>query len=226
MPFRTAPAVEVARQIPYPPALRSRTFPRMTEPTPSPPSRAAPEPMSPRRTARLVAAVLGTLVQWAESGWSGAAALAWSLLQSSVVPGPSDAVLIPLAVADPRRAIRLSLWTVAGSVLGALIAYGIGALAYASVGLPVLHWLGVTSERLAHIEALFTANRRWFVAVASLPLLSSKAAAVVAGAFGMPVGEFAAITLLVRGGRFIGEGLILRFAGHLLRRRVRPDERA
>lgn len=194
----------------------------MSEPTPAPVPSASP-PGRPKRPIRLVAPLLNTLTRWAESGWSGAAAITWSLLQSSVVPGPSDAVLIPLAVADPKRAIRLSLWTVAGSVLGALAGYGIGALAFPSIGMPVLHWLGVTPERLAQIEGLFAANARWFVAVASLPLLSSKAAAVVAGAFGMPVAEFAAITLLVRGGRFIVEGLLLRFAGHLLRRHLPPD---
>jgi membrane protein YqaA with SNARE-associated domain len=184
------------------------------------------EPPAPKRRGvwsqfiGLTAALLRMLNRLAESGWSGTAAAAWSLLQSSVVPGPSDAVLIPLGLADPRKAIPLSLWTIAGSVVGALIGYGIGALAYDSIGLPLLTWLGVTSSQLAQVSALVREKGWLVIALGSLPLLSSKAAAIVAGAFGMPTGEFVLVTLVVRGGRFLVEGLLLRFAGGWVKRWV------
>lgn len=169
---------------------------------------------------RVAIRVLTVLHRWAESGWSGAAAFTWSVLQSAVLPGPSDAVLIPLALADRKRALPLTGWTIFGAITGALAAYAIGALAYHSVGLPVLTWLGVTPEHLVHIDALMRARGWLVVAVASLPLGSSKAAAIVAGAFAMPVAEFAVVTLVVRGGRFAVEGLLLRFAGGWVARRL------
>lgn len=181
------------------------------------------EPPEQRRAsapARAIARVLAVLNRWAESGWSGAAAAAWALLQSSVLPGPSDTVLIPLGLADPRKALSLAFWTIVGSTIGALIAYWIGAAAYDSVGLPLLTWLGVGHDQLARIEAMF-AQRGWIVvALASLPGLSSKAAAIIAGAFGMPVGQFLIITLTVRGGRFLAEGIVLRFAGGWVKQKV------
>lgn len=171
-------------------------------------------------TRRVALGVLGVLHRWAESGWSGAAAFTWGVLQSAVLPGPSDAVLIPLALADRRRALPLTGWTILGAITGALVAYAMGALAYHSVGLPVLTWLGVTAEHLRHIDALMRTRGWLVVALASLPLGSSKAAAIVAGAFAMPLGEFALVTLVVRGGRFVLEGLLLRFAGGWVARRL------
>jgi membrane protein YqaA with SNARE-associated domain len=179
-----------------------------------------PEQRNRSAPARAIARVLALLNRWAESGWSGAAAAVWALLQSSVVPGPSDAVLIPLGLADPKKALTLAFWTIVGSTLGALAAYWIGAVAYDSVGLPLLTWLGVGHDQLARIEEMF-AQRGWIVvALASLPMLSSKAAAIIAGAFGLPVGQFLVITLAVRGGRFVAEGLVLRFAGGWVKKRL------
>jgi membrane protein YqaA with SNARE-associated domain len=81
----------------------------------------------------------------------------------------------------------------------------------------------VSHRQLAHLDHLF-AERGWLVvALASLPLLSSKAAAIVAGAFRMPVEEFLLVTLAVRGGRFLVEGLALRFAGSWVRRWIGAD---
>ncbi len=173
---------------------------------------------APRGVPRVIVRLVRTLNGWAESGWAGPAAGAWAFAQSSVVPGPSETLLIPLGLADPRKAIRLAWWTVLGSVLGAMIAYAIGALAYDTVGQPLLLWLGLTAERLEHIRVLF-AERGWLiVALGSLPLLSSKATAIVAGAFGFSFAEFVAATLLVRGVRFLLVGILLRFAGDWVRR--------
>jgi membrane protein YqaA with SNARE-associated domain len=164
--------------------------------------------------------VLGVLYRWAESGWSEVVAVLWALLQSSVVPGPSDAVLVPLGLADPKKALPLAFWTIVGSTIGALIAYWIGAAAYDSIGLPLLNWLGVGNDQIARIEAMF-AQRGWLViAFASLPLLPSKGAGIIAGAFGLPVAQFIAVNLTVRGGRFLITGLLLRFAGGWMAKRV------
>ncbi len=173
-----------------------------------------------RAPARLVARLLDRLNELAASGWSGTAALLWGGLQSSVVPGPSDAVLIPLGLAEPKRAIPLALWTIVGSVVGALVAYGIGAVAFESVGLPLLTGLGITHAQLARLDTLFAEHAWLVVALGSLPLFSSKATAIVAGALGMRLDEFVLVTLVVRGSRFFAEGLVLRFAGDWARRRI------
>src|ERR671933_1764796 len=79
-----------------------------------------------RRVLRLVT----TLHDWAESGWSRSATAAWGALQGSVVPGPADGLLIPLGLADPRRAYTLAIWALVGSCVGATGAYLLGAHAF------------------------------------------------------------------------------------------------
>ena len=75
--------------------------------------------------------VLARLHLWAEAGWSGSAVGTWGLLQGSVVPGPSEGVLIPLGLADPRRALYLAIWAVAGASqsLGGVFFFAIGVAA-------------------------------------------------------------------------------------------------
>jgi membrane protein YqaA with SNARE-associated domain len=170
-----------------------------------------------RSIASLVTRLVRRLHDWAEAGWAGPAAGTWAFAQSAIVPGPSDTLLVPLGLADPRRAIPLSLWSMAGSVLGSTVAFAIGRFAFASVGHPLLLWLGVTQPWLDHIRVLFATKGATLVALGSLPMLSSKATGIAAGAFGFPFWQFVLISFLVRGLRFVLLGIALRFAGeHVL----------
>ena len=55
---------------------------------------------------------------------------------------PPDILLIPMAIANPRKWIRFAGIATAASVAGALTGYAIGALAYQSVGEPLLEYFG------------------------------------------------------------------------------------
>src|SRR5919199_2855900 len=124
-----------------------------------------------RRTSSRIARLLEVLHNWAESGWSRSAIATWGVLNGSVVPGPSDAVFAPLGLTDPRRAYEFAWWAVGGAVVGGLIAYAIGALAFDNVGRPILGWLGFGPSDLEATHALF-ARRGWLVVViGSLPFV-------------------------------------------------------
>lgn len=162
---------------------------------------------------RAAARVFGVLYGWAESGWSRSAVGAWAFLQSSVVPGPSDALIVPLGLADPKKSFDLAVWAIIGAVLGALVAYAIGALAFEQLGAPLLGFLGVGEHHLGRVNAMF-AEKGWLVVMlGSLPLLSTKAVCIAAGAFGVPLPEFTLAILATRGARFLLTALLLRFAG-------------
>jgi len=167
----------------------------------------------PNRLQRGIAWLFGVLYRWAESGWSRSAVATWSFLQSSVVPGPSDALLVPLGLADPKRAFDLALWAILGSVLGGLVAYMIGALAFDHLGAPALALMGVSDQTLQRIGAMF-AEKGWVVVVVGmLPFLSAKAICIAAGAFGVPVLEFTLAVFATRSVRFLLTAALLRFAG-------------
>src|SRR5919202_5438463 len=89
--------------------------------------------LSERLSAAAVRA-LARLHRLAEAGWAATAVSVWAFLQASVVPGPVDVVLVPLGLADPKRAWRFAWSAVLGSVLGAFVAYVVGAVAFESIG--------------------------------------------------------------------------------------------
>jgi membrane protein YqaA with SNARE-associated domain len=177
-------------------------------------------PSTGNRVRRALVALIARLHRWAESGSAGPAVCVWSTMQGSVVPGPSEALFLPLGLADPRRALPLAVWATAGATIGGLFAYAIGAYAFDSVGAPLLGMFGVGPPMLARLEGLFEARGAEMILLSTLSPLSTKLVCIAAGAFGVPFPEFALALLAGRAARFFLVGLVLRFAGEGLMRRI------
>ena len=161
----------------------------------------------------MLSRLIAALHRWAESGWAGAATATWEVLQSSIVPGPSGAVFVPLAVADPERSPELAIWGAAGAIAGGCIAFLIGAQAFESVGRPVLSTLGVSASALTSTAAMFDRHGWMLVFVSTISPLSAKLTCIAAGAFGLPFVEFLPLLILGRIIRFGVLAILLRFAG-------------
>lgn len=172
------------------------------------------------RLRRSLVRLLAALHRWAESGWSGPAVGVWGLLQGSVVPGPSEALFLPLGVADPPRAFRLALWAVIGSSIGGIIAYVIGAQGLEHVPPSILNFVGLNARALQS-SARFFDNRGWLVVlISTVSPLSTKLTCVAAGSFGMPFGEFSAALVAGRGFRYLVLAAVVRIAGDRIAHRV------
>lgn len=170
------------------------------------------KPRAPTGVRRILLGLLSTLHRWAESGWARSATFAYAFLNGAVLPGPGDALLGPLAVADPPRAYELAAWTIVGSTLGGLVAYAIGTFAFNELA-PLLELMGMGAPQLERVRQAFE-ERGWMIIVAgSLPFLSTKIVSIAAGAFDYPFGRFALILLIVRAVRFLIIATICRFAG-------------
>jgi membrane protein YqaA with SNARE-associated domain len=180
-------------------------------PPPPPADRRAPRPSNQAR--RRLLHVVASLHRWAESGWSRSAVATWGLLQGSVVPGPADALLAPLALADPRKTFRLAAAAAAGSTLGGLIGFWIGALAFDELGLPLLRLIGIGDEELASSRALVAERGFLLVALGAFTPLPAKAVYMAAGAFGLPFGRFSLALVIARTTRYLIVATLLRVAG-------------
>jgi membrane protein YqaA with SNARE-associated domain len=162
---------------------------------------------------RYLTRLLALLHRWAESGWAGPATGLWAFLQGSVVPGPSEALLVPLGLADPPRVLPLAAWASVGATVGGAVAYVIGATALDSVAVPMAGWFGMSAADFEARRALFE-QRGWLVVLFStLSPLPTKFVCMAAGAFGVP--PFAFILALGAGRtlRFAAVSLVIRFAG-------------
>jgi membrane protein YqaA with SNARE-associated domain len=164
--------------------------------------------------------VLAQLHRVAEAGWAATAVGVWAFLQASVVPGPVDGVLVPLGLADPRRAWRFAWSALAGSTLGALVAYTIGAVAFESVGRALLGWMGVSTAEVEHFRGLFKQKGLWLVLLSTVTPLSGKLVAIAAGAFGIPMLPFLATMGIGRGVRYGVIAAVVRYFGDRVERYI------
>lgn len=184
-----------------------------------------PQPAESRtRSAGRVSSVAIRALAWlyrvAEAGWSATAVGAWAFLQASVVPGPVDGVLVPLGLADPRRAWRFAWSALVGATVGGIMAYMIGALAFESVGRAILGWLGVATPEVEQFRATFKEKGLWLVLVSTLTPLSAKLVAIAAGALGVPFLPFVATVVAGRGVRFGVVATVVRYFGDRVERYI------
>jgi membrane protein YqaA with SNARE-associated domain len=175
---------------------------------------------APTRLSRGAVRALAQLHRLAEAGWAATAVGAWAFLQASVVPGPVDGVLVPLGLADPRRAWHFAWSALVGSTVGALVAYTIGALAFESMGRAVLDWLGVAGPEVEQFRAVFKEKGLWLVLVSTVTPLSGKLVSIAAGAFGIPVLPFVATMVIGRGFRYGVVAAVVRYFGDRVERYV------
>jgi membrane protein YqaA with SNARE-associated domain len=169
---------------------------------------------------RALVALIARLHRWAESGHAGSAVLTWNTLQGSVVPGPSEALLVPLGLADPPQAPRLAVWAAAGAMVGGLIAYAIGLWAFEPIGQPLLAFFGVGPARFAQLEGIFRERGPWLVLLSTFSPLSTKLTCIGAGALGMPFPGFLAALVVGRVARFGVVGVLVRVAGDRMMARL------
>ncbi|HEY0023607.1 MAG TPA: VTT domain-containing protein [Longimicrobium sp.] len=158
--------------------------------------------------------------RWAR--WTGGRAgpvllFACAVVEGCLVPAPTEAVFAALAIARPRRAWALGALAAAGSVLGGVIAWHLGATAFDRYGQPLLARYGLMGE-LEALGALYRRN-------AALALLTSGYTPVpyllygtVGGATGVPLGTFVVFCALGRGLKYAVLAGVARIAGPPVRR--------
>lgn len=142
----------------------------------------------------------------------------WNLGQGSVVPGPAELLLVPLAVADPARAWPLAIAAMSGSVLGGCVAFWLGVAAFETVGKPVLALLGVSDATLANGMALMARHGWLFIVGSTLTPMSTKAVSIGAGAAGMAFPLFAFSLASGRVLRFSIDIILVRASAGVLHR--------
>ena len=131
--------------------------------------------------------------------------------ESSVFPLPPDLILVPMSLAQPRRAWRFAAIATIGSVLGGILGYGIGALLYETLG----RWLISVYGYDGKLAILRDAYAHWGALVILLKGFTPipyKLVTIVSGLLGYNFALFVVLSLITRGARFfILAGLLNRF---------------
>lgn len=124
-----------------------------------------------------------------------------SFIESSVFPIPPDVLLIPMALADRARWVRIALVCTIASVAGAYLGYAIGALFFDLVGRPILEFYG-RADAFAELSSRYNAWGGWAVLFAAMTPFPYKVLTIFSGVTGLNLLVFTVVSLLGRGVRF------------------------
>lgn len=124
-----------------------------------------------------------------------------AFVESSFFPIPPDILMIPMIIAQPRRAWLIASVALFASVLGGLLGYAIGALAFETLGQPILSSLG-KADAMAEFSERFNDLGFWAVLTAGVTPFPYKVITIMSGWTGMPLATFIVTSILARGLRF------------------------
>ena len=134
-----------------------------------------------------------------------------SFVESSFFPIPPDVLMIPMILAAPHRAWLIAGVALVASVLGGLLGYAIGALAFETLGQPILEALG-KADKIEAFNTRFNDLGFWAVLVAGITPFPYKVITIMSGWTGMPLATFIVTSILARALRFfVVAGLLWHF---------------
>ena len=147
----------------------------------------------------------------AETRYALWALAAVAFMESSFFPIPPDLLMIPMILARPNRAFLIATVCLVASVLGGLLGYAIGALAYDTLGAPVLTALG----KEAYFDQFTARYNEWGIGVvltAGVTPFPYKVITILSGATALNRPVFILTSIVARGLRFfIVAGLLWKF---------------
>jgi membrane protein YqaA with SNARE-associated domain len=133
--------------------------------------------------------------------------------EASFFPLPPDALLIPMILARPRHAWWLAGICTAGSVLGGLLGYWIGAQFLAQIALPILHFYHAEPAFHRFVTS-FQQYGFWLILAKGLTPIPFKLVTIAAGGARLNLVTFVLACALTRGARFyLVEAIPLRIYG-------------
>jgi len=131
-----------------------------------------------------------------------------SFAESSFFPIPPDILLLPLCLANRKKAFRMAFICTITSVLGGMFGYAIGVFAFNELAQPILEFYGAM-EQYSKIEQWYQAYGEVLVLLAGLTPIPYKVFTISSGAFGFNFFSFILYSTISRGLRFYLEAFII-----------------
>jgi len=139
-----------------------------------------------------------------------------SFIEAIFFPIPPDVLLIPMILANIKRAWLYAFVTTVTSVLGGLVGYSIGLLAYAQIAEPLLIALGKQSAMNLFSNSI-NENGFLIVLTAGISPIPFKVVSVMSGFTQMPIYVFLVSALIGRATRFFVVATLLKRYGETIK---------
>ena len=145
-----------------------------------------------------------------------------AVAESSVFPIPPDVLIIPMVLAARDKAWRIAAVATAGSVVGGLLGYAIGAGLYETLGRPIIELYG-QAERFASLSDSYNEWGALIVFTAGFSPIPYKVFTIASGVTGMNPAVFLLASLVSRGARFALVAALLWYFGEPVRRFIEAN---
>lgn len=144
--------------------------------------------------------------------------------ESSFFPVPPDVMIVPMVLAERRRAFTIATICTVASALGGMAGYLIGALAFEAIGRPLIEFYGAVDQ----FERFSAWYREWgllIVFAAGLTPLPYKVFTIASGVAALNPLVFILGSIVSRGLRFFAEAALLWYFGDPIRNFVENNLR-
>jgi len=146
--------------------------------------------------------VLGWLLALADRPVGAVILVVLALLEATVFPGPTEAMLLALTLGRPKRAWWFAALATVASVLGGMIGYQLGATLFGEVARPLLATYGF----VGHIETVgrvYRDNMMLALVTSGYTPIPYMLYTMMAGASSLPVLPFVVGSLLGRALKYV-----------------------
>ncbi|MEZ5874738.1 MAG: YqaA family protein [Hyphomicrobiales bacterium] len=134
-----------------------------------------------------------------------------AFIESSVFPIPPDVVLIPMVLAERRKAWLYAAIATVGSVLGGIFGYIIGYFLFDTIGEPILRFYGYTAK-FEEFASWYNDWGAWIVFMAGVTPFPYKVITIASGVTHLNFFVFMLASIAARGLRFfVVSGLLYWF---------------
>ena len=139
-----------------------------------------------------------------------------SFIEAIFFPIPPDILLIPMILANIKKAWFYAFVATITSVMGGLVGYAIGFLAYSEIAEPLLISLGKQSAMILFSNSI-NENGFLIVLTAGISPIPFKVVSIMSGFTQMPIIVFLLSALLGRATRFFVVATLLKYYGQTIK---------
>ncbi len=135
-----------------------------------------------------------------KNAWAAVAAFAFA--EASFFPIPADVMVLPMMLADRKRAFYLGAWVAFWSVMGGMLGYAIGALFWETAGMWLIHALHVPLEQVEALRLKYSSNAYLIMVQGATPI-PYKLVTIASGLAGVAFPLFMLYSAITRSIRYI-----------------------
>ncbi len=139
-----------------------------------------------------------------------------SFAESSFFPIPPDVMLLPMMLADRKRALLLAGWCTLTSVLGGMVGYAIGMFLYDSIGAWLVSLYGY-ADKMEELRLMYAEVGAWIILIKGATPIPYKLVTIASGIFHYPFLTFVALSVVTRAARFYILAILIYLFGDRIR---------